>query len=141
MKDHQKQTEVNDLISLVESMDWKQTSQFDDWAERRVKLVMDLYDRLKAAKQFVPPTEEEVELFMALELQHWPTSPSVTFYTQAEARKFVAFYASKGWMVGRNKMKDWQAAARGWMARNAQSKTPPIPKPTSIPVSDDPRLY
>jgi len=136
MKDHQKQTEVNDLISLVESDLWKKQDVFG-----RESLVMILYDRLKAAKRFVPPTEEEVELFMALELQHWPTSPSVTFYTQTEARKFVAFYASKGWMVGSNKMKDWQAAARGWMARNAQSKTPPIPKPTSIPVSDDPRLY
>ncbi len=26
----------------------------------------------------------------------------------------MAFYASKGWMVGRNPMKNWQAAVRTW---------------------------
>tara|TARA_R110000744_G_scaffold41284_1_gene93400 strand:- start:1930 stop:2673 length:744 start_codon:yes stop_codon:yes gene_type:complete len=30
------------------------------------------------------------------------------------AVKFVNFYISKGWMVGKNKMKDWQAAVRSW---------------------------
>jgi hypothetical protein len=27
---------------------------------------------------------------------------------------FVDFYASKGWMIGKNKMKDWKAAVRTW---------------------------
>lgn len=27
---------------------------------------------------------------------------------------FVDFYSSKGWMVGKNKMKDWKAAVRTW---------------------------
>ena len=27
---------------------------------------------------------------------------------------FVSFYESKGWMVGKNKMKDWKAAVRTW---------------------------
>jgi hypothetical protein len=31
-----------------------------------------------------------------------------------DANKFVNFYASKGWMVGKNKMKDWKAAVRTW---------------------------
>ena len=30
------------------------------------------------------------------------------------AKKFIAFYESKGWMIGKNKMKDWQAAVRSW---------------------------
>tara|TARA_R110000744_G_scaffold132159_1_gene240375 strand:- start:188 stop:526 length:339 start_codon:yes stop_codon:yes gene_type:complete len=30
------------------------------------------------------------------------------------AKKFIAFYESKGWMVGKNKMKDWEAAVRSW---------------------------
>jgi hypothetical protein len=28
--------------------------------------------------------------------------------------KFIDFYESKGWMVGKNKMKDWKAAVRTW---------------------------
>ena len=28
--------------------------------------------------------------------------------------RFIDFYESKGWMVGKNKMKDWKAAVRTW---------------------------
>lgn len=33
---------------------------------------------------------------------------------KVDAEKFYNFYTSKGWMVGKNKMKDWQAAVRNW---------------------------
>ena len=41
-------------------------------------------------------------------------------YDQLQAAKFIDFYESKGWMVGKNKMKDWKAAVRTWVGRNAQ---------------------
>jgi hypothetical protein len=31
-----------------------------------------------------------------------------------DAYQFINFYDSKGWMVGRNKMKDWKACVRTW---------------------------
>jgi len=31
-----------------------------------------------------------------------------------DANKWFDFYTSKGWMVGKNKMKDWKAAVRTW---------------------------
>jgi hypothetical protein len=31
-----------------------------------------------------------------------------------DADRFYNFYESKGWMVGKNKMKDWKAAVRTW---------------------------
>ena len=34
-----------------------------------------------------------------------------------EGIKFHAYYESNGWKVGKNKMKDWKAAARGWITR------------------------
>ena len=34
-----------------------------------------------------------------------------------EAESFINFYDSKGWMVGRNKMKDWRACIRTWEMR------------------------
>ena len=30
------------------------------------------------------------------------------------AKRFISFYESKGWMVGKNKMRDWEAAVRSW---------------------------
>ena len=37
--------------------------------------------------------------------------------------KFYDFYKSKGWMVGKNKMKDWQAAVRTWEKESSFKKT------------------
>ena len=31
-----------------------------------------------------------------------------------DVNKFIDFYESKGWMVGKNKMKDWKACVRTW---------------------------
>jgi hypothetical protein len=38
-----------------------------------------------------------------------------------DAQAFIDFYAAKGWMIGKNKMKDWKAAVRTWEQRR---KTP-----------------
>ena len=31
-----------------------------------------------------------------------------------DSQSFIDFYESKGWMIGKNKMKDWKAAVRVW---------------------------
>lgn len=35
--------------------------------------------------------------------------------------QFVNFYQSKGWMIGKNKMKDWKAAVRTWEIQNRKN--------------------
>lgn len=57
-------------------------------------------------KRFAPPSLPEIEQFFTEK----KSSP-------AEAERFEAYYASNGWKVGKNPMKDWQAAARGWISR------------------------
>ena len=41
-----------------------------------------------------------------------------------DAQRFVDYYAARGWMIGKNKMKDWKAAVRTWEKRS----TPNQPK-------------
>lgn len=36
---------------------------------------------------------------------------------------FVDFYSSKGWMIGKNKMKDWKASVRTWERTNKKKST------------------
>lgn len=48
-----------------------------------------------------------------------PTLEDVTAYCQerknkVDPQRFIDFYTSKGWFVGKNKMKDWRAAVRTW---------------------------
>ncbi len=50
----------------------------------------------------IPPTLEEVSAYC--EERHNNIDPQV----------FIDFYESKGWYVGKNKMKDWKACIRTW---------------------------
>lgn len=43
--------------------------------------------------------------------------------TTAEASAFHDYYTSNGWRVGRTAMKDWRAAARGWIRRSGANST------------------
>lgn len=61
-----------------------------------------------------------------------PTLEEIRKYCQERANKvnpetFYDFYESKGWMVGKNKMKDWKASVRTWerTERNTQSTSQP----------------
>ena len=43
---------------------------------------------------------------------------------RVDPERFVDFYTSKGWLVGKNKMRDWRAAVRNWeKEENARSGT------------------
>lgn len=65
-------------------------------------------------KRFNPPTVEEVKTYI-----------QEKGYT-VDAEAFVAFYESKNWYVGKNKMKSWEAALVTWEKRNKEQRpTPP----------------
>lgn len=38
-----------------------------------------------------------------------------------DPQAFIDFYSSKGWMIGKNKMKDWKAAVRTWERNNKKT--------------------
>ncbi len=63
-------------------------------------------------RRFTPPSEREVQTFF----QEKGCLQSVAM---RQASKFVAFYESKGWTVGKSPMKSWRAAASGWLQRGA----------------------
>ena len=59
-------------------------------------------NRAKKSTNFIPPTVEEVQAYCKER------------NNKVDAQVFVDFYESKGWLVGKNKMKDWKAAVRTW---------------------------
>lgn len=46
-----------------------------------------------------------------------------------DAQRFIDFYESKGWMIGKNKMKNWRAAVGTWARRDAEQ--PNVPQTTT----------
>ena len=55
-----------------------------------------------SAKRFTPPTVEQVRAYCEGRRN------------MVDPQRFVDFYESKGWVVGKSKMKDWKAAVRTW---------------------------
>lgn len=62
-------------------------------------------------KKFVPPSVEQVAAYIRER------------GSGVDAQRFVNFYASKGWVIGKSPMKDWKAAVRNWESREGK-KTP-----------------
>ena len=60
----------------------------------------------KKTNRFVPPTVDEVREYV-IEKNYEYVNPD----------DFISFYESKGWMVGKNKMKNWKASVSGWNSR------------------------
>lgn len=61
-------------------------------------------------------TDTSITTILAPEMTYTPNYISEKGYT-VDAQRFIDFYEAKGWMIGKNKMKDWRAAVRTWMRR------------------------
>ena len=57
-------------------------------------------------------------------------------HNNIDPQAFIDFYASKGWMIGKNKMKDWRAAVRTWEVRDKANKPVVLPRPPQKPSID-----
>lgn len=66
--------------------------------------------------RFIPPTVEEVMAYCKERKNN------------VDAERFVDFYTAKGWMVGKNKMKDWKSAVRTWERSGQNGKPATAPK-------------
>ena len=73
-------------------------------------------------KKFIPPKQQEVDEY----IREIKNNGHVVTFT---AETFINSYESKGWMVGKNKMKNWKAAIRTWLNRqNYYSGNSAIPQ-------------
>ena len=67
----------------------------------------------KREGRFAPPSVDEVAEYVRER------------GSQVDPEAFVDFYASKGWKVGSQPMKDWRAAVRTWEKRTDKPQAPP----------------
>ena len=94
--------------------------------EDKVKEEVKKESKPKKGTRFTPPTVEEV-----------------TAYCQERGnnvnpQRFVDYYSSNGWMVGKNKMKDWRACVRTWEQKDGKKPEPKYP--VVVPQDETDRL-
>lgn len=94
-KENKAYTECIQDVSIVETQDRDSIEIGKDSIEVVV-------EEPPKRKRFVPPTLEEVQSY-CLERKN-----------RVDPQRFIDYYTSNGWVVGKNKMKDWKAAVRTW---------------------------
>lgn len=62
-------------------------------------------------------------------------------FISEQATLYIAHYESNGWIVGKTKMKNWKAAAEGWIRRNKDKTVVEPPKTVIGSVKKDVRVY
>jgi hypothetical protein len=68
-------------------------------------------------KGFVKPTIEDVKIYMKEQGMN------------DISERWMSHYESNGWLVGKNKMKDWKASVRTWKLNNLQTEEIKTNKP------------
>lgn len=80
--------------------------------EEHMEIENENLDKLKdnsITKRFVKPTLDELKEYME------------SIGMNDVSHKFFDFYESKGWMIGKNKMRDWKSAVRTWKPNNLKT--------------------
>lgn len=67
------------------------------------------YKNEKNEKKFIIPTVQQVEEYCKERNNN------------INAEYFINYYDTKGWMIGKNKIKDWKACIRTWEQRNKKN--------------------
>lgn len=102
LADQNKQSEANQAVPVPVSVPVKESIGTDKPSRSR----------------FIPPTISEVAAY-CLERKN-----------SIDPQQFIDFYNSKGWVVGKAKMRDWRAAIRTW-ERRAETGGSSVPAPTA----------
>lgn len=93
-------------VSVTDNIDISNTKRLE---EDIPEVIEEPTPEAPKKKKFVPPKIEDVKVIFAEKGA-----------TPAQAEQFFAYYESNGWRVGKNPMKNWKAAAAGWVSRDRE---------------------
>ena len=121
---HKRKMTVLSKATTVASNDWNKQPQLQELQQSlQVEATTVAKVATTVAESIEPSIEKNKEQvksrrFKPPSLEECMTTFEEAGSTSDEGEKFFNFYTSKGWLVGKSKMKDWKAAARNWIKRN-----------------------
>lgn len=99
-------------------------------SDTQVRLGKSSQGKDRTGKGKIPPSLEEV------------TAYCNERHNNVDPQQFIDFYESKGWYVGKTKMKDWKACVRTWEKRKEQGAGHVvIDKPSYMGTGYDPDAF
>ena len=114
-KSDEKQHEIdNDIVHEIDkcNMLYDKCNMLNEVSKDTIK---ESVKEKSTTSRFIPPTLEQVQAY-CLERNNL-----------VDPNKWFDFYQAKGWMVGKNKMKDWKAAVRTWEKESGFKSNPNEP--------------
>ena len=118
--DQQIDQQASNKNSLITILNWESYQKSDQQTDQQMtserpasdqQVTTNKNEKNVKNKTFSPPTADEVTAYCR----------EMGYKVNPDA--FVDFYDSKGWMVGKNKMKDWKAAVGNWNRSQRQEST------------------
>jgi hypothetical protein len=91
--------------TVIQTNNGGNTERYKVKVKEKDKYIQEVSTRREGGKKFTPPSLNEI------------TDYCRERNNEVDPQRFKDFYESKGWYVGKNKMKDWKAAIRTWEQR------------------------
>jgi hypothetical protein len=111
-----RQADDSQMTGKCQSNDSQMTASIESIEQiEDIEQVERIEKRGGSTRRFTPPSREQIEIFC---LENGLT---------IDIDRFVNYYESNGWMVGRNHMKDWEATVRNWARRDEENRSPSRP--------------
>ena len=86
-------------------------AEADADADAEKDSVYSMADKPPAVTPFAPPNVEDIRVYCQKKGY------------RLDAQRFVDYYASTGWCVGKSPMRDWRAAVRNWSRKETPHET------------------
>lgn len=112
-------TNRNSIITINKYNDYQEKGK-QTASKRQTKGNIKEYKEYQEEKEYI---KESISKDILKKSFLKPTLQEIKNYcnernNDVDAERFYNFYESKGWMVGKNKMKDWKACVRTWEKKN-----------------------
>ena len=121
ISEERKQKKLTQLRNLEEILE-KSTPEIEIELEKDIEIEKEIHSSAKSTttkrKRFEKPTLSEIKAYC------------IERNNNVDAQHFFDYYESNGWKVGKNSMKNWQAAVRTW-EKNSYTNTTKQQKKTN----------
>ena len=114
-RNNRKKKEVKEKDMLIIS------KTYDEHMENENENENEIINKKERRKVFIKPTIEDIK-------KEFPNF---------NAESFLNYYESNGWMVGKNKMANWNASVKNWMAKDYNQQTQVTPNRPKLATLQD----